>query len=142
MKHLYTGILNVLIFFFITDLFSPIITIGNGTFYEKFIYSVVFAVLMYVAPHILLFVKVSLTEVSEFIIQAVLASLFFFLGFYIFGFIEISSAFFDSKVPIMQPINFGDKSVALIVIGSLAAAISIGVQMLGKKRKKSYSSSY
>lgn len=142
MKYLYNGILNVLVFFFVTSLFQPILTIGNGTFYERTLFGVAFAVVMYIAPHLLLFIKISLTDISEFIIQATLAALFFFLGYYALNFIEISSPMLDSKIPLLQPINFVDKSIALIVIGILTVLISMIIEAIGKKKKKSYSSSY
>ncbi len=142
MKNLHTFIVNILIFFFVEELFNSILSIG-GSFYERLVYASIFAGLMYTIPHILLFFKIPITEVSEFVIGSGLAFLFFFLGYYMFSFVDIKGYIFDPKIPVIEPVSLVDKSVALLIVGIVAAGLAVGIKMLNKKRKRSSSySSY
>jgi len=140
MKALYSGAIDILVFFFTLELFGSILKVGNGTFYQELVFAIVFAGLMYIVPHVLLFFKISASTSTEFLLSALFSFLFFFVGYYALNFVDVSNTVFDAKIPILQPINFADKMVVLAAVGVFTAILSAGIQYLNKKKRKSSTS--
>lgn len=138
MKNIFTVVLNMLLFFFIVGVLSPAITvkgfIAGTSVLNSVIIGLIFGIFMMLIPNILKFFKLPINNGSLFLMGIIVSFAFFFLGIYLFNFISVNATSVDLGVPLLTSIRLQDRTVALVFLSIVSTALSIGMEVLNKKK--------
>lgn len=132
MRQLYIILRNLLVFFFIGELFSRVLIIGNGTFTDRFIAGVGYGLVMMLIPNIIKFFKQVPNNGSLILVGLIVSLIFFLFTSYIIGFIRISGNTIDFGNDLINPIKLADNTIALVYLSVTSAVLSIGLDILGR----------
>jgi hypothetical protein len=133
MKFVYATVRNMLLFFFLSALFAGIMFVGDGEFLDYLWVGLLFGAVMAAAPNILVFMKVRENIGVLFLILIVLSFIYFFLGSYIFEFLEISSGrvALNSATTVL---TVEDKTFGLIIISLFSALLNVILELLERQK--------
>ncbi len=136
MRNLYVLIRNMLLFFFLVVVFSGPLLIRNGTFLDKLLVGLLFGLFMMLIPNVLKFFKLPVNNGSLLLMGVIVAFLFFFVALYnpFLPLITVVGGNVDLGLGFIQPIKLQDKTVALVFLSLVSAVISIGLEILSKKK--------
>lgn len=134
MRTVYLTLVNMLLFFFIAEIFGGALLINRGEVIDKIVVGIIFGFFMAMVPHILKFFKLPVNGGSLFLMSLIVAFLFFFLGLYIFNFITITGKSIALGISLLDPIVLPDRTFALVTLTLVTALSSVGLSVIDKRK--------
>jgi len=135
MKNVYVTLRNMMLFFFLVVIFGGALRINNGKVLDEIIVALVFGVFMSFIPNILKFLKLPVNPGSMILMGVIVSFVFFFVGLYLFNFINIIGQTIVLGISFLDPIVLPDKTFTLVVLSLVAAIFSIGLELMSQKNK-------
>jgi len=134
MRTVYVILRNMLLFFFLVVIFGGALRINRGSVLDELIVALVFGIFMAVIPNILKFFKLPVNAGSLILMGIIVSFVFFFVGLYVFNFITITGQNIVLGISFLDPIVLRDKTFTLVILSLVAAALSIGLEIMSTKK--------
>ncbi|MFS8130460.1 MAG: hypothetical protein ACMG57_00625 [Candidatus Dojkabacteria bacterium] len=140
MQKIFTVILNMLIFFFLVVVLSPNIQVGSvfgiapNSVVNSVLVGIIYGIFIMLIPNFLKFLKLPVNGGSMILMGIIVSFIFFFVGIYIFGFVGVNNQPVNLGLALVSPIILQDRTVALVFLSIVSALVSIGMEMLNKKK--------
>lgn len=133
MKNVFVVIVNMLLFFFLADVLGNIMNIADGTLFGKILVGLIFGVVIMLIPNILKFFKLPVTNASSFLLGIIVTFAFFLIA-NMAKLITISTGSLSFGIAFLPPISLPNATMTIVFLSILATALSIGLEMLNKKK--------
>lgn len=135
MRKVYVVLRNMLLFFFLVEVFAGALVVNRGTVIDKILVGIVFGIFMMLIPNILKFFKMPLNSGTLMLVGVIVSFMFFFVGIYVLQIITVAPKAVDLGIAFVQPIQLTDKTVALVFLSLVSAISSIGMEIISGKSK-------
>lgn len=134
MRNVYVTLRNMMLFFFLVVVFGGALRINNGRVLDEIIVALVFGIFMSLIPNILKFFKLPVNPGSLILMGVIVSFVFFFVGLYLFSFINITGQSIVLGISFIDPIVLPDKTFTLVILSVVAAVFSIGLELMSQKK--------
>ena len=132
MKRIFVILLNLLVFFFVMNIFTPTIQVQGISGFTQTINSIVvgliYGICMMMVPNILKFFKLSVQTSSMYLMSIFVSFLFFFISRYFFNLINLGTGNITIIPGII--ISLPDQTVTIVFLSIITAIFSVSMLKL------------